>query len=158
MRRIVPFLIAATLLAACSSVDCPLYKTVETKYVLAGEVDTLHDTLSVMITKVDGKDSLVLNRLTAATEFKLPMSHRQPADVFVFTFTDTLRHTVTDTVTIEKTDTPHFESVDCAPSFFHTINHVRWTTNVIDSIAISKAQVTYDNTKGHLLLYLKPGH
>lgn len=158
MRRIAPFLIAAALVAACSSVDCPLYKTVEAKYVLAGEVDMLHDTLSITTTKVDGKDTLLLNRLTAATEFKLQMSHRQPADIFVFAFTDTLHHTVTDTVTIEKTDTPHFESVDCAPTFFHTITNVRWTTNAIDSIAISKAQVTYDNTKGHLLLYLKPGH
>ncbi|MBO4851316.1 MAG: hypothetical protein J5529_10515 [Prevotella sp.] len=157
MRRLGIVLIAALLVAACSSVDCPLYKTVEARYKLTGVVDTLHDSLTVTSVKVDGAD-VVLNRLTQATEFVLQMSYNQPSDILVFAFKDTTDTTVKDTVTIEKTNAPHFESVDCPPAFFHEITHVEWTSNVIDSIAISNAQVNYDNSKGNLILYLKPGH
>lgn len=154
MRRIIPFILSALLAVACSSVDCPLYSTVQTKYVLGGDVETLEDTLTISILRSDGTDTLLLNRLTNASEFLLPVSYHQPADVLYFKFSGN-DATLTDTVTIEKTDTPHFESVECSPTFFHTINQVRWTRHAIDSIVITKAQVSYDTSKGHLLLYLK---
>lgn len=154
MRRIIPFIIAASLVTACSSIDCPLNNVVMTKYVLGGNVDVLEDSLSVSILRSDGKDSLWLNRLTEAKDFLLPVSFHEPADVFLFKFKGE-DVDLTDTVTIEKTNTPHFESVDCGPTYFHTINHVSWTYHAIDSIVITKAQVNYDTSKGHLLLYLK---
>ena len=154
MRRIIPLILTALLAAACSSVDCPLYNTVCTKYVFGGDVDLQEDTLSVGIIRTDGTDTLLLNRFNHSNEFLLPVSYHQPADVLFFHITGE-GVTLTDTVTIEKTDTPHFESVDCPPSFFHTINHVSWTCHAIDSIVITKAQVNHDTSKGHLLLYLK---
>ena len=59
MRRLGIVLIAAMLLAACSSVDCPLYKTVEARYKLAGVVDTLHDSLTVTSVNVRKGDSVL---------------------------------------------------------------------------------------------------
>lgn len=154
MRKLASFLLAALLTAACSSIDCPLNNTVMTKYVFGGNVDVFEDSLSVSILRPDGTDTLLLDHLTEASEFLLPVSYYQPSDVLFFTITGD-GATQTDTVIIEKTNTPHFESVDCGPAFFHTINNVSWTCHAIDSIAITKAQVNHDTSKGHLLLYLK---
>ena len=154
MRRIIPFIIAASIVTACSSIDCPLHNTVMTKYVFGGNVDEFEDTLYVSISRTDQPDTLLLNRFTGGNEFLIPVSYHQSSDVLFFTFTGN-GVTKTDTVTIEKTNTPHFESVDCGPAFFHTINHVSWTHHAIDSIVITKAEVNYDTSKGHLLLYLK---
>lgn len=154
MRRIALSFLIVLLLASCSSVDCPLYNTVMTKYVLGGEVDVLADTLTI---SSEGTDSILLNHISKANEFLVPISYHHPADVLYFKF-EGESGTLTDTVTIEKTNTPHFESVECSPTFFHTIDHVSWTRHAIDSIVITKAQVDYDTTQGHLLLYLKRGH
>ena len=157
MRRIIPLLFTLLLVSACSSVDCPFNSTVAIKYVLGGEVDTLHDMLTISALRSDGTDT-VINSLSNTTYFELPVSYNQPSDKLQFSFTDMTKTTIVDTVTIEKTDIPHFESVDCSPTFFHTIDHVSWTSHAIDSIVITKAQVTNDTSKGHLLLYLKRGH
>ena len=154
MRRIIPFIVAASIVTACSSIDCPLNNTVMAKYVLGGTVDVLEDSLSVSISRTNATDTLLLDRLTDAKDFMLPVSYHQPSDVLFFTFTGN-GVTQTDTVTIEKTNTLHFESVDCGPTYFHTISHVSWTNHAIDSIVITKAEVNHDTSKGHLLLYLK---
>lgn len=156
MRRIIPIVLAAIALTACSSIDCPLYNQVYSKYMLDGEVTMLSDTLYVSTTKVDGKDTTLINRLYDASDFLLKMSFTQPEDVLYFTFKNPL--TVrTDTVRVSKTTYPHFESVDCSPSFFHQIEGVSTTRHAIDSIIIAKKIVNYDTTGCHLRIYLKPG-
>ena len=62
---------------------------------------------------------------------------------------------VTDTVTVVKTNRKHFESIDCAPSFFHTIRNVTYTRNAIDSIVINNPEVNYDPSKEHFRVYFK---
>lgn len=52
-------------------------------------------------------------------------------------------------MTIEKENKPHFESVDCAPAFFHKITSVSCTHNAIDSITINNQDVNYDTSKKH---------
>ena len=154
--------LAATLtLGACSSIDCPVQNTVYTAYGLykpGGERDTLRDTLTILTTRRDGTDSVLLNRSVNTTAFELPMSYTAPADTLLFTITDTLQRTLTDTVWIAKDNYPHFESVDCNISFFHFITSVRWTGNAIDSIAVNKQNVDYDASTEHFHLYLKARH
>ena len=60
-----------------------------------------------------------------------------------------------DTVTVEKTDEMHFESVDCNPSFFHTISRVTHTKHVIDSIVIQNPKVDYDSQREHFRIYFR---
>lgn len=132
--------------AACTSIDCPLNSLVYTQYQLmnaAGKVDTLADTLTIFTTRVDGNDSVLINRNVNTTEIALPISYAQKQDIFFFQTKDTLyKVTKLDTVTIEKEDIPHFESVDCSPSFFHKITSVSCTHNAIDSIVINNHDVT----------------
>ncbi|MCD8297681.1 MAG: DUF6452 family protein [Prevotella sp.] len=143
---------------ACSGVDCPLDSLVYTQYQLLkanGQTDTLTDTLTVTTTKVTGMDSVLLNRQTNATEFSLPISYTSPQDVFYFYMTDTSGVMRTDIVTITKEDHPHFESIDCSPSYFHTITSVSCTHNNIDSIVIINPEVNYDTSLKHFSIYFK---
>lgn len=144
---------------ACTSIDCPLNSLVYTQYQLmnaAGKVDTLADTLTIFTTRVDGNDSVLINRNVKTTEFALPISYTQNQDIFFFETKDTVyKVTRLDTVTIEKENMPHFESVDCSPSFFHKITSVSCTHNAIDSIVINNHDVNYDTSKKHFLIYFK---
>lgn len=147
-------------LASCSSIDCPLNSLVYTQYQLrnaAGEVDTLStDTLTISTTRADGNDSVLLNKSVRTTAFTLPISYEGQQDVFFFELKDTLTKVNTiDTVSVMKENTPHFESVDCAPAFFHTITSVAHTNHRIDSIAINNPEVNYDTSKTHLYIYFK---
>lgn len=146
-------------LAACSSIDCPLNHSVCIKMQFAPPVDTLHDTLTIF-TPVDisnpEKDTVLINRVVNITSVSVPMSYSRSEDAFVLdiTQTDTRLHTL-DTIWVTKEDEPHFESVDCSPTFFHTITGVRHTNTVIESVKINYNKVTYDDAQPHLLIYLK---
>ena len=159
MKRL-PYLLMVLLVLACSSVDCPVNSLVETKYEVYGsdgETLKLTDTLTVISIRAD--DSLtVLNSLTGASSFHLPISYSHPEDILYFVFhnrKDSLF--VVDTVCIKKDDYPHFESVDCNASFFHTLTDVRYTKNYIDSLVIKNPSVTYDSKTVHFYLYPKSG-
>ena len=87
MRRITPLLVWLQLLliCGCSSLDCPLNSTVYCRYVLAGPVTTLTDTLSVSTVPEGGSDPVVLNSYTDKSDFLLPISYVHPVDVLFFT-------------------------------------------------------------------------
>lgn len=144
------------LMVGCSSIDCPLNNTTHANYRLAGLVTTLVDTLTISTTKTTGEDSVLINRDVDVDSFILPMSYTQPQDVFFVELRDTFGNVTIDQVTVTKENHPHFESVDCNPSYFHTITDVAWTTERIDSIVINNPEVTYDTTQPHFLIYFRP--
>lgn len=158
-----PLLLAALLLAACSSIDCPLNNRVMATYKWAGDVTTLsQDTLTVstLRSQSEGDDTVLVNRTIGVDSINLPMSYSRAEDEFFFTFTPvadstSARTAATDTVWVAKTDEAHFEAVDCSPAVFHTITGVRHTRHAIDSIRINNNQVTYNDAKAHILVYLK---
>ena len=142
-----------TLLTSCSSIECPLETTVETRYAVP---DTLKDTLWVWTPRADGQDTLLLNRGVNLTQFALPLSYQHPEDTLIFYIADTLHHWTIDTVYLKKDDYPHFESVDCNTQFFHRLTAVRSTGHAIDSITIVNPSVTYDQTATHINIRFKP--
>ena len=119
----------AALTVSCSSIDCPLNSLVYTQYQLMtadGRIDTLTDTLTISTSRMtDGSDSVLINKNVKTTGFSLPISYAQ------------------------------FESVDCSPSYFHTITGVTTTHNAIDSIVIKNPDVNYDTSKKHFYIYFK---
>ncbi len=158
MRKLMRLMWATFILSSCSSIDCPLNNFIRTKYVLSGNVTTLTDTLTVSALKVDGKDTILLNRKIAAEYFLIPISYTQASDRLIFKLTSPQSVTVTDTVVVNKINMPHFESVDCPATFFHTITDLKWTRNAIDSMVITKSLVDNDTIGGHIQVYFKPGH
>ncbi len=149
MRKIL-FFGMLVLLGACSSVDCPLNNVVYTNYKLCGAVATLPDTLTISTTRVDGLDSVLINRQVNTDSFSLPVSYGNAEDVLFFR-----TNHLSDTVWVEKTNVPHFESVDCGLNYFHTITGVRFTRHAIDSIVINHKEVNYDASPKHFHIYFK---
>lgn len=146
------------LLAACSSIDCPIQNTVFTVYSLTDEeakADTLTDTLTIWSVRNDGSDTLFLyNRGVSLTSFSLPISYNAPEDtLFFLRWKDSFASL--DTVWIKKDNTPHFESVDCSASFFHKITAVRTTHHGIDTIVINNPNVNYDSSTAHFHIRFK---
>jgi hypothetical protein len=143
------------LMVSCNSVDCPMNNTVYTVYNLMranGERDTLKDTLTILTTRKNRKDTILLNSSQNTTKFSLPMSYQNSVDTLIF---KTTRLVATDTVWVEKTNMAHFESVDCGMSYFHDIKSVRSTHVGIDTITITKSFVDYDNKTSHLSIRFK---
>lgn len=160
-RMFAPFLLFALLLlvTACSSIDCPLNSLVYTQYQLmdaTGKVDTLSDTLTISTNCSNGNDSVLINKSVNTISFSLPISYSHQQDIFFFETKDTLtKQTLLDTVSVTKEDIPHFESVDCAPAFFHKIVSINYTLHNIDSVIINYADVNYDTSKKHVYIYFK---
>jgi PBP1b-binding outer membrane lipoprotein LpoB len=156
MRKIIPLILFfILLLAACSSIDCPLNNSVYTRYKLAGDVTTLKDTLTISTNISQGSDSVLINKDVSVDSFSLPVSYERAEDTFFFEIKDTNSVTTLDTVTVAKENKPHFESIDCNPSIFHTITSIKYTHNRIDSIAIINKNVTYDASQAHFHIYFK---
>jgi len=158
MRKIIPILILALAfmaMAGCSSLDCPLNNTVYSKYKLDGNIKQLtQGTLTVFSHRINGEDTILLNMQENADSFMLPMSYSGHEDSLFFEVRNNDEERVfLDTVTVAKENHPHFESVDCSPSFFHTIVGIKTTHNLIDSIVIKQKDVNFDATKTHFLIY-----
>ena len=86
------------------------------------------------------------------------MSHVRDVDVLVFELRDTLNHTLRDTLRVKKTNEAHFESVDCALSYFHTITAISSTHHAIDTVVLIHPSVTYDASQPHFHIRFKSGH
>lgn len=163
MRSLILALATGLFLAACSSIDCPLNNTVRSIYVLrkasdALRPDTLTDTLTIFTTRADGQDTILLNKSVKTDSLALPMSHVRDVDVLVFELRDTLNHTLRDTLRVKKTNEAHFESVDCALSYFHTITAISSTHHAIDTVVLIHPSVTYDASQPHFHIRFKSGH
>ena len=155
MRKIIPFILLAIMaMMGCTTLDCPLNNTVYTKYKLDGDIKQLTgDTMFVSTKKANGEDSLLINRDEDPDSFLLPMSYSNAEDILYFEIRDEQKRVFKDTITISKENHVHFESVDCGPSYFHTITGVKTTTHLIDSVVINHKDVNYDATKAHFLIY-----
>ena len=157
--------LVAVLLAACTSLDCPVNNMVETVYSLQnsdGSPDTLGiDTMWVYAKRSDGTDTLLVNSLcgTKATKFSIPLSHTQSEDNLTIIIRDTCintgQHEWRDNIQVKKENRPHFEGVDCKATYFHTLTSVQSTHDIIDTVIINKSEVTYDASTAHFLLRLK---
>ena len=147
------------LFIACSSIDCPVQNTVECRYGICdalGAQDTLKDTLYVWTQRMDGIDTLLLNRGVNLTQFALPLSYQHGEDMLVLYTTDEGNvHQTHDTIWLKKNDIPHFESVDCATHFFHELTGITYTRWSIDTIGINNSNVNYDPTVTHLSIRFK---
>ena len=162
MRKLIAILFLTVAVVSCVSVDCPVKNKVETLFALkkaSGATDTMGiDSLTVWTHRVyykDKQDTTLINRLCGEkTEFAIPTSHTLAEDSIFTLLKDTLGHEWRDTICISKENFPHFESVDCQPTYFHHITGVKTTHNGIDSISIKNREVNYESAE-HFYLYLK---
>ncbi|MCR5131036.1 MAG: hypothetical protein K6C10_06210 [Prevotella sp.] len=153
--NVVTLLLGFLVTIACSSIDCPLNNRVYAVYKLMGDETPLTDSLTISTIKFDQSDTVLLNRAVNVDSFMLPISYQRPEDVLYFRRSNANGWSATDTVRVRKKDIPHFEAIDCNPSYFHIIEQIEHTRQAIDSIVIIKNKVTYDSTEPHLYIYFK---
>lgn len=151
-------LVLSCLFAACSTIDCPLNNRVYTNYsVLAADGTPYTQTVPTTIStnRTDGSDSVLINKDVNFSSFSLPISNTQPRDTF---FVEQAADTwsAVDTIVVEKENSMHFESTDCAASYFHYITGVTTTHHAIDAVEINNHEVNYDTTKKHFYIYFTP--
>lgn len=147
----------AVLMPACSTIECPIQNNVYCVYrnYKGEQPDSLMDTLSVWTQRSDGTDTLLLNQSSGRSTFHLPISYQHPEDMLVFYVAGRDSVQTLDTVWVKKEDIPHFESVDCNPSFFHHITGVRHTHYRLDSVVVNHAEVNYETTNEHFHLFFR---
>lgn len=160
VRRSLPLagMVMLLILTACSSIDCPLNNRVYTQYALLtpdGKTDTMKLSMTISTNRIDGDDSVLINKDVGVTAFSLPISNAQPRDTFFLELASENSATL-DTVVVSKTDHMHFESTDCAPSYFHELQSVSTTRHAIDSVVIKNHEVNYDTSKKHFNIYFTP--
>ena len=161
-RLFLPFILGLNLLFSCKEIDCPLDNIVVMTIGLYDSETlqslTLEDTLTV---KASGTDSILLNRALGVNSIQLPIRQGSKMDTLMFCFSNKEYQIAIDTIFLGHTNEPHFESIDCPPSVFHTITHVSWTSHplsklplTIDSVAVARTKVNYDDVE-NLKVYLR---
>lgn len=142
-------------LTSCSNIDCPLDNVVSMQCNLFSyetkSAYTLTDELTVTPA---GRDTVLLNKATNIQSFLLPLKEAGERDTLLLHFSNTADQSATDTLFITHTLHPHFESLDCPSSVFHTITAVRATSHAlsempltIDSVSLVRSIVNYDDVE-----------
>lgn len=139
-------------LSACSNIDCPLDNVVSLQCNLydasTQSTLTLSDVLSVTPA---GRDTLLLNQATGIKSFLLPLKEAGTQDTLLLHFANAQGAVQVDTLFVNHTPQPHFESLDCPSSVFHTLNAVRVSAQgsansaIIDSVSLVRPIVNYDD-------------
>ena len=141
-------------MANCSGDDCPINNTVMGKMVFydsLGDAISINVPLSMLAVRPQG-DSVILNRLSAASEVTFPLSYTHETDTFIFCydFSDVMLY---DTLYISHTNTPTLVSVDCGTAMFHTITSTHSTHTFIDTLIIKSSEVNYDERENIQVIY-----
>ncbi|MCD8266170.1 MAG: DUF6452 family protein [Prevotellaceae bacterium] len=130
-------------LTGCEGIDCTLNNVVLCHYnFYSSETGTLVSLADTLTVTAQGTDSVLYNQGANLTGVSLPMSYYSDADTLVFTLQGDGYRTQS-TVRVEKSNTEHYESPDCPATMFHYLSGVSFSSMVIDSIVIKRAEVDY---------------
>ena len=148
-------------LSACSNIDCPLDNVVSLQCNLydasTQSTLTLSDVLSVTPA---GRDTLLLNQATGIKSFLLPLKEAGAQDTLLLHFANAQGAVQVDTLFVNHTPQPHFESLDCPSSVFHTLNAVRVSAQgsansaIVDSVSLVRPIVNYDDIE-YIRLFIR---
>lgn len=155
---------ALSLVAACSNIDCPLDNVVSMQCNLynADTKSTYSLTDELTITPA-GRDTVLLNKATSINNYLLPLKSVGTRDTLLLHFSNAEGTTQTDTLFVNHTPQPHFESLDCPTSYFHTLTSVSVSPQegassaVVDSVSLVRTIVNYDDVE-NIRLFIRPIH
>lgn len=141
-------------MASCSGDDCPINNTVMGKmafYNALGDAVAINGALSISVVRPQG-DSVILNRMSAASEATFPLSYTHKVDTLVFHY-DFSGTSLYDTLYIGHTNTPTLVSIDCGTAMFHTITMVNSTHTLIDTLIIKSSEIDYNERENIQVIY-----
>lgn len=149
-------------LFGCANIDCPLDNQTEMQvhfYDAATRAEvSLSDSLTILGVKGDST-VLLYNRAYGVNSLKFPLNADSDRDTLLFRFISA-DGTFVDTLYVDHRRQPHFESLDCPASMFHTLQQISVRAAAlpraslgIDSVSIVNPKVQYqdvDNLKVYL--------
>lgn len=103
-----------------------------------------------MRAEVVRRDTILVNRLSKATSFKVPMSFFHEEDTLVISYSSIA---LPDTIKISHSSYPYVELPECGSYRFHGLKNVSATDRHIDHIEISNPKVNYDGNE-NIKIYL----
>lgn len=146
-------------LTACSNIDCPLDNvvlmqcnlyTVETQGAWTG-TESGSQAIRLTVGAV-GTEDVFLSEAQKAASFLAPLKEGAETDTLLLLWTADDGRDAVDTLFVSHKPQPHFESVDCPASVFHTLTSVRATSHplselplTVDSVALVRSIVNYDD-------------
>lgn len=146
--------LTSAVLTSCSSVDCPLNNTVYATWTFEypDGRQKLADTLDIYL-QVNGKDTLVANRLIGVSSVNLPMSYYNEADTLTLELRANGQHAY-EQIIVKKSNIQHFNSPECGVWVEHYISGTENEGMILDSLRIRNSKV--DNYEvENIRLYLK---
>lgn len=153
----------AFLWSGCTNIDCPLDNQSELRMhfydaATKGEVQ-LSDSLTIYGLK-GTEERPLYNRAISVNTLKIRLDASSDRDTLLFRFIGT-DDTATDTLIIDHRRRPHFESLDCPASVFHTLSGISnrsssgaRSTLRLDSVSIANPNVQYEDVD-NLKVYLR---
>lgn len=152
--------VLVALISACNNrTTCLTPKTVALRsgfYVMQNDTlqkDTLLVNSNVII---DGASSLFGFNLKKASKFQTSISPSANQVTMYFQSDSTsIEPETLDTIQAFYTSSLHFISTACGYEYYHTLNGVKSTHNIIDTVKISFPELNGDANKEHLVILLK---
>lgn len=157
LRIVIAILFVITGIIACDKgYDCSLNNTAYNKlgfYTKSEGTESTYNhpgplNISLMIY---GKDSLMINHLTDASEISLPMSYTQDYDTIILHYEDNFN----DSLFVRHTNSAYYQSMECGTLIQHKIEEIHSTNVWIDSIAITNQNVNFNGNENIKIYFYK---
>lgn len=92
-------------------------------------------------------DSVLLKNGTSVSEIYLPMRSTQQQTSWRFRYFQEGLEGIEDIITFNYQSEPYFVSEECGAMYFYRITDYSYTTNVIDSVAVTDSLITNVESK-----------
>lgn len=134
------------LLASCAGIDCPLNNTVQSHWAFYSQGNPISISDSIYVyARVNGADSLIINRLYNAKDMEFPLSYYNDQDTFRIEFHQPTGEggvaVMQEMIIISKDNLAHFNSPECGVWHEHYVKKLWTTANMIDSIQTVRAKI-----------------
>lgn len=137
------------LMSGCSESDCSLGGRPAARFnFIDSKKHTLVSLFDSLTVTTLGTDSILLNKVKAINHITLPLNYVEKETTFILKY----NRFVYDTLWVEHENYPHFISMDCGISMFYHLKNVKYTTNLIDSIALRNPDID-DNEKENFQIF-----
>ena len=111
---------------------------------------SVKDTIDTLTVTAFGTDSVLVNKDLKTSSEILPLNWTAESTVYVFHYISSNKY---DTIRVLHTNVPTFVSMECGYSMVQTLNKVKYTKHVLDSIYIAYSLANSDAIQNIRIYY-----
>lgn len=150
---ILSLLFAGFMVESCSDVNCPLsttslaYFDLRTENNMGVKLDTVTISATAIINGQAHQDTII-NLKSGLSSLQLPLSYNEKTE-YTIHYTQKLK----DRITIEYTSKPYLSNIECGTVMFYHVDHIEYSTNVLDSVVIVNPDITNEEKINFTIYY-----